>query len=76
MEREPHLLRRRPNDGFVRASGPVAMRFWDKRDLPFTYSLASQFPIGQRYFCSTLGQTYPNRRFFFTGTASGLTRPT
>ena len=48
------------------------MRFWDKRDLPFTYSLASQFPIGQRYFCSTLCQTYPNRRFFFTGTASGL----
>jgi phospholipase C len=59
------------NDGFVRASGSVAMRFWDKRDLPFTYSLARQFPIGQRYFCSALAQTYPNRRFFFTGTASG-----
>jgi phospholipase C len=59
------------NDGFVRASGPVAMRFWDDRDLPFTYSLARHFPLGQRYFCSTLCQTYPNRRFFFTGTASG-----
>jgi phospholipase C len=59
------------NDGFVRASGPVAMRFWDDHDLPFTYSLAQHFPIGQRYFCSTLAQTYPNRRFFFTGTASG-----
>ncbi len=59
------------NDGFVKASGPVAMRFWDKRDLPFTYSLARHFPIGQRYFCSVLAQTYPNRRFFFTGTASG-----
>jgi phospholipase C len=59
------------NDGFVRASGPVAMRFWDKRDLPFTYSLVEQFPIGERFFCSTLAQTFPNRRFFFTGTASG-----
>jgi phospholipase C len=60
------------NNGFVAASGPSAMWFWDKRHLPFTYSLARHFPIGQRYFCSTLCQTYPNRRFFFTGTASGL----
>jgi phospholipase C len=58
-------------DGFVRASGPVAMRLWDERDLPFTYSLAKHFPIGERFFASTLAQTYPNRRFFFTGTASG-----
>ena len=34
------------NDGFVKASGPIAMRFWDKRDLPFTYSLVKHFPIG------------------------------
>ena len=47
------------------------MGFWDERDLPFTYSLARHFPIGQRYFCSVLAQTYPNRRFLFTGTASG-----
>jgi phospholipase C len=59
------------NDGFVRASGPIAMRYWDKHDLPFTYSLVEHFPLGQRFFCSTLCQTYPNRRFFFTGTASG-----
>jgi len=59
------------NDGFVRASGPVAMRFFDGSHLPFTYSLAHHFPIGQRFFCSTLCQTYPNRRFFFSGTASG-----
>jgi phospholipase C len=59
------------NQGFVRASGPVAMRFWDRRDLPFTYSLVKHFPIGERFFSSVLAQTYPNRRFFFTGTASG-----
>jgi phospholipase C len=61
------------NDGFVAASGPVAMRFWDRTDLPFTYSLVKHFPLGQRYFCSVLAQTYPNRRFLFCGTASGLT---
>jgi phospholipase C len=59
------------NDGFVLASGPIAMRFWDQRDIPFTYSLARHFPIGERFFCSVLAQTYPNRRFFFAGTASG-----
>jgi phospholipase C len=59
------------NDGFVRASTDVAMWFWDDDDLPFTYSLVEHFPLGQRYFCSVLAQTYPNRRFFFTGTASG-----
>jgi phospholipase C len=60
------------NSGFVLASGPVAMKFWDDRDLPFTYSLVENFPVGNRYFCSALAQTYPNRRFFFCGTASGL----
>src|SRR3954466_10851851 len=59
------------NSGFVRASGPVAMWYWDRNTLPTMYSLAATFPIGQRFFCSTLCQTYPNRRFFFTGTASG-----
>lgn len=47
------------NDGFVRASGPIAMRYWDRRDLPFTYSLVEHFPIGQRFFCSTLAQNLP-----------------
>ena len=61
------------NDGFVLASGPVAMELWDQSLLPFTYSLARHFPLGERYFCSVLGPTYPNRRFLFCGTASGLT---
>jgi phospholipase C len=59
------------NDGFVRASGPIAMRFWDQRDLPFTYSLARSFPLGERYFSSLLGKTFPNRSYFFAGTSSG-----
>jgi phospholipase C len=62
------------NDGFVRASGPVAMRYYDDSDLPFTYSLALNFPVGQRYFCSCLAQTYPNFRYLLTGTSSGVIR--
>jgi phospholipase C len=61
------------NDGFVQSSGEQAMWYWDDSTLPTSYSLAKHFPIGERYFCSVLAQTYPNRRFLFCGTASGIT---
>ena len=62
------------NDGFVTSpSGPVAMGYWTWADLPFTYDLATQFPIGDRYFCSVLGQTDPNRRYLIAATSSGMT---
>ncbi|MBV8219947.1 MAG: alkaline phosphatase family protein [Solirubrobacterales bacterium] len=64
------------NDGFVRASGPVAMQYWDKHDVPFTYSLVEHFPIGERHFCSVLGQTFPNRCYLFAGTSSGTINDT
>jgi phospholipase C len=64
------------NDGFVKASGPVAMRFWDKRDLPFTYSLVEHFPIGERHFASVLGQTIPNRAYLYACTSSGTINDT
>jgi phospholipase C len=62
------------NDGFVvSSSGPVAMGYWDGTDLPFTYDLASTFPIGDRWFCSLLGQTDPNRRYLIAATSMGMT---
>ena len=64
------------NDGFVKASGPVAMRFWDKTDIPFTYSLVEHFPIGERYFSSLLGQTFPNRSYMFAATSEGVVNDT
>jgi phospholipase C len=60
------------NDGFVEASGPVAMGYWDGTDLPFYYGLGETFPVCDRFFCSTLAQTYPNRRFLIAGTAAGI----
>jgi phospholipase C len=59
-------------DGFVASSsGPVAMGFWRRQDLPFYYSLASLFPLADRYFCSLLGQTFPNRRYLLAATSIG-----
>jgi len=60
------------NDGFVAASGAVAMGYWERADQPFYYSLASTFPIADRYFCSVLGQTFPNRRYLMAGTSLGM----
>jgi phospholipase C len=69
-------------DGFVQSpTGPytstivggVAMGYWTADDLPFTYSLAQNFPIGDRWFCSLLGQTDPNRRYVIAGTSAGMT---
>ena len=60
-------------DGFVVASSPQALGYWDQRILPYYYSLASSFPVCDRYFCSTLCQTYPNRVFSMAATAAGLT---
>jgi phospholipase C len=60
------------NDGFVQsASGPTAMGYWEQADQPFYYSMAGVFPIADRYFCSVLGQTYPNRRYLISATSIG-----
>jgi phospholipase C len=60
------------NDGFVLASGPVAMGYWAEEDIPFYYALARTFPLADRWFGSCLAQTYPNRRFLLAGTAAGI----
>jgi phospholipase C len=59
------------NMGFVEGCGPVAMGYWTAKELPFYHGMASQFPIGDRYFCSVMAQTYPNRRFLIAATALG-----
>jgi phospholipase C len=61
-------------DGFVRSSNALEpMAYYTPAVLPFAYSLASQFTIGDRWFCSVPGPTYPNRRFLLAGTAYGGT---
>jgi phospholipase C len=64
-------------DGFVTSgSGPVSMGYWEQADLPFYYSLASVFPLADRYFCSVLGPTFPNRRYLLAATSIGMINDT
>jgi phospholipase C len=58
-------------DGFA-ATDTEAMGYWDESDLPFYYSLAKTFCVGNRAFCSATAQTYPNRRYLYAGTSQGL----
>jgi phospholipase C len=48
------------------------MGYWTEEDLPFYASLARTFPLADRWFCSCLGPTFPNRRFLLAATAHGL----
>ncbi|MGH3248520.1 MAG: alkaline phosphatase family protein [Trebonia sp.] len=50
----------------------VPMGYWTSADLPFYHGLARTFPVADRWFCSCLGPTFPNRRFLISGTAHGL----
>jgi phospholipase C len=60
------------NQGFVEASSGESMGYFLGSDMPFTWGLASTFPIADRWFCSLLGQTDPNRRYLISGTSLGL----
>ena len=62
------------NNGFIgpESSSNWSMAYYTGEEIPFYYSLAGTFPVCDRYFCSVLAQTYPNRRFLLAGTAFGL----
>jgi phospholipase C len=53
-------------------SGERAMTWYDEREIPYYYALAKAFGIGDHYFCSLLGPTWPNRMYLFAGTSFGL----
>jgi phospholipase C len=50
----------------------IPMGYWTAAELPFYHGLAGVFPVADRWFCSCLGPTFPNRRFLISGTAHGL----
>lgn len=78
--RASHLQDDGANGGFCRsvqdfdptADPAVPMDYWTGSDLRFYCGLASTFPLFDRWFCSCLGPTFPNRRFLIAGTANGL----
>ncbi len=68
-------------DGFVVTNqgglgdpdGRRAMGYQTKDDLPFLYSLATNFAIADHYHCSLLGPTFPNREYLYAATSFGQT---
>src|SRR5205809_786167 len=73
-----------PNDGFVLVNDATeqidngesptdddTMGFYNETDLPFYYGLAESFAIDDRYFCSVVGPTFPNRSYEMAATSFG-----
>jgi phospholipase C len=60
-------------DGFLKGASAdhQPMGFFPPEQLPFAYSLAKTFTVGNRWFSSAPCPTYPNRRFLLAGTAYG-----
>ena len=50
------------------AAGTATMGYYTRADLPFTYALADAFTVCDRYFCSTMAPTYPNRLYSMSAT--------
>jgi phospholipase C len=70
------------NDGFVyqhmircdaegEVCGPEVMGYHVRDQLPITYALADAGAVCDRFFCSVLGPTWPNRFYLHGGTSGG-----
>jgi phospholipase C len=60
------------NRGFVEATTGEAMGYFLGTDVPYLWGLARTFPLADRWFCSVMAQTDPNRRYLISGTSLGL----
>lgn len=55
------------------AQGPVVMRCFDPGEIPVLATLAREFAVFDRWFCSVPGSTLPNRRYLHAGSSRGAT---
>ena len=62
-----------PNVGPELLNGERALWWYDERDIPFYYQLASTFAIGDHYHSSLMGPTWPNRDYLYAATSRGVT---
>lgn len=60
-------------DGFYTTNGKDAMGYYEESDLTYYYSLAKDYTLCAAYYCSQLGETYPNRLYAYSGTCGGNT---
>ncbi|MFT5680703.1 MAG: phospholipase C [Myxococcota bacterium] len=71
------------NDGFVSThdgsdvveSGETgwSMGYYTRDDLPVHYTLADHFCVPDRFFCSVMSSTWPNRLYAHTASSKGVT---
>ncbi|MBK9258958.1 MAG: alkaline phosphatase family protein [Polyangiaceae bacterium] len=57
-------------------SGKRALSYYTSEDLPFYYWLANEFAIGDRYFSSMAGPTWPNRMYLYAASSFGAAHNT
>lgn len=58
---------------WVPDKGTNSMRYFLPQNMPWMYSLASQYTVCDMNFCSEHGPTIPNRYYLMTGTSNGET---
>jgi phospholipase C len=60
-------------DGFLRANSDVfSIGYYEARDLGFIPAVARSFTAYDRFFCSLLGSTYPNREYMHAAQSYGM----
>jgi phospholipase C len=61
-------LQAKPSGNEAYAHMPLTLGYYDRRDIPFYYSMADAFTVCDQNFCSSLTGTTPNRLYLWTGT--------
>jgi hypothetical protein len=56
---------------YQRGLGPRIMKCLPRENVPVLATLAEEFALLQRWFCSVPGETWPNRQFLHAGTSAG-----
>jgi phospholipase C len=60
-------------DGFLKAHSDLfSIGYYGEQDLPFTPHVAKAFTAFDRFFCSLLGPTFPNREYMHAGQSYGM----
>jgi phospholipase C len=54
------------------SNGHYAIGYYDETDLPFYHWLAHTFAFSDRHHCDSLGGTWSNRAFLYTGSSHGV----
>ncbi len=60
---------------FSDVNGLRAMSYYDGTDLPYYYSLATNFATSDRWFSPVMSRTTPNRLYMLAGTSAGHAYP-